>query len=163
MKRTHHRRTWKTATAVALAAVVGLASPAVAAPTTSTTSVTASPAAAYAGAYVTLNVTVTCEGDPSGNPLGVTFFDGADPLEPNAAVGPDGKAVKTVKFTTPGSHVITAAYNGNDNCFASSGKTTVEVTALPTPPTPPANGFCFLVCSLIGFSVGNIGNHIEIH
>jgi hypothetical protein len=161
VKRSQFRRTWKPGTIVALAAVVGLASPAAAA--TSTTTVTASPSAAYVGAPVTLTATVTCDVDPSGNDLGVTFWDGGTPID-SRTVGANGQAVLSTSFTTAGSHKITAAYNGNGTCDASNGETTVEVSALPVPPTPPANGLCLLTCSsLFGFSVGDINQHVEVH
>jgi hypothetical protein len=146
---------------MALAAVVGLASPAAAA-VNSTTTVTASPPAANVGVPVTLAATVTCDADPSGG-LGVTFFDGGDILN-TVPVGADGQAEHTTTFTTTGTHTITAAYNGNDNCFASNNTTTVVVSAVPVPPAPPANGFCLLACgSLIGYTVGDINNNVVIH
>jgi len=160
VRRTQDRRMWKTGTALALAAVVGLASPAAAA-VDSTTTVTASPSAANVGAPVTLTATVTCEDDPTGG-LGVTFFDGGDILN-TVPVSGNGQANYTNGFTTTGTHTITAAYNGNDNCFASSGTTTVVVSAAPGPPTTPAYGFCFLVCGLFGFTVGDINNNIQVH
>lgn len=164
MRRWHDRSVWKTGTILALAAVVGLASPAAAA-VNSTTTVTASPPAANVGVPVTLTATVTCDADPTGG-LGVTFFDGGDILN-TVPVNGDGQAGHTSAFTTTGTHTITAAYNGNDNCFASSNTTTVVVSAVPAPvpPAPPANGFCLLACGsdLIGFTVGNINNNIEVH
>ncbi|WP_234354585.1 Ig-like domain-containing protein [Streptomyces sp. NRRL WC-3618] len=163
MRRWQDRRMWKTGTILALAAVVSLASPAAAA-VDSTTTVTASPPAANVGVSVTLTATVTCADDPTGG-LGVTFFDGGDLLD-TVPVSTNGQAEHTTSFTTTGTHTITAAYNGNDNCFASSNTTTVVVSAVPVPvpPTPPANGFCLLACGgLIGFTVGDINNNIEVH
>ncbi|MFC4505128.1 MULTISPECIES: Ig-like domain-containing protein [Streptomyces] len=160
VRRWQDRRLWKTGTILALAAVVGLASPAAAA-VNSTTTVTASPPAANVGVPVTLTATVTCDAAPGGG-LGVTFFDGGDILN-TVPVSANGQAGHTTAFTTTGTHTITAAYNGNDNCFASSNTTTVVVSAVPVTPTPPANGFCFLVCGLIGFTVGDINNNIEVH
>jgi hypothetical protein len=154
---------WKSGTILALAAVVGLASPAAAA-VSSTTTVTASPPASDVGEPVTLTATVTCDADPSGG-LGVTFFDGGDILD-TAPVDTGGQSHLTTAFTTTGTHAITAAYNGNDNCFASSNTTTVVVSeaSVPVPPAPPANEFCLLACgSLIGFTVGDINNNIEVH
>ncbi|CAM5257140.1 Ig-like domain-containing protein [Streptomyces hirsutus] len=157
MKRRQDRRMWKTGTILALAAVVGLASPAAAA-VDSTTTVTASPSAADVGVPVTLTATVTCDADPSGG-LGVTFFDGGDILN-TVPVGADGQAEHTTAFSTTGTHTITAAYNGNDNCFASNNTTTVVVSAVPVPPTPPANGPCLLACDgLINFTVGDINSN----
>lgn len=152
---------WKSGTILALAAVVGLASPAAAA-ADSTTTVTASPSAANVGVSVTLTATVTCDADPSGG-LGVTFFDGGNLLD-TVPVSGSGQAQHRAAFTTTGTHTITAAYNGNDNCFASSNTTTVVVSAAPVPPAPPANGFCLLACGgLIGFTTGDINNNIEVH
>jgi len=51
--------------------------------------------------------------------------------------------------------VITAAYNGNDNCNASSGTTTVQVTAAPS---TPSLGLCLLCNGVINLSVENVGN-----
>ncbi|MFC5955537.1 Ig-like domain repeat protein [Streptomyces pratens] len=152
---------WKTGTILALAAVVGLASPAAAA-VNSTTTVTASPPEANVGVPVALTATVTCDDDPSGG-LGMTFFDGGDILN-TVPVGADGQAEHTTAFTTTGTHTITAAYNGNDNCSASNNTTTVVVSAVPVPPTtppaPPANGPCLLACGgLIDFTVGDINSN----
>jgi hypothetical protein len=140
---------------------LGLASPAAAAEP-STTTVTASPSAANVGASVELTATVTCSADPSGG-LGVTFFDGGDVLN-TVPVGADGQAEYTTAFTTPGTHTITAAYNGNDDCFASHGVTTVAVSTAPVPPTTPGSGGCLLACQgLINFTVGDITNSTQIY
>jgi hypothetical protein len=148
------------ATFAAMAAVVAFASPAAAA-VQSSTSVQATPSAATIGAPVALHATVTCADDPSGG-LGLTFFDGENLLA-TAPVGADGEAELTTTFTSTGTHTITAAYNGNDNCFASHSETTVVVSAAPVPPTAP-DGFCLLSCGgLISFKAGNIHNEINIH
>ncbi|MEU0009245.1 Ig-like domain-containing protein [Streptomyces sp. NPDC006314] len=118
-------------TATALAAVLGLASPAAAVP--SSTTVTATPQSTTAGSPVHLQATVTCASDPSGG-LGMTFFDGGDLLV-TVPVAPNGQADYTATFPA-GSHTITAAYNGNGTCDASHSTTTVEVTTAPTPPGP---------------------------
>lgn len=144
--------------ATALAVVLGLASPAWAVP--SSTVVTATPQSAEVGAPVQLAATVDCPADPTGG-LGVTFFDGGDLLD-TVPVNANGQASYTATFATVGSHSITAAYNGNAECDASSNTTTVQVTAVPTPPgqTP---GFCLLACGgLINFSVGDINNTVNI-
>ncbi|WP_457462971.1 Ig-like domain-containing protein [Streptomyces sp. TE5632] len=146
---------------MAIAAVVGLATPAAAAVPSSTT-VTASPSAASVGAPVELTATVTCSADPSGG-LGVTFFDGGDILD-TVPVGTDGQAEYTTAFATPGTHTITAAYNGNEDCFASNSETTVAVSTAPVPPTPPGSGSCLLACGgLINFTVGDINNGTQIY
>ncbi|WP_329133798.1 Ig-like domain-containing protein [Streptomyces sp. NBC_01476] len=155
MKPRQKQQSWKIVVIAALASVVAFASPAAAA-VPSTTTVQAVPAAATVGEQVTLNATVTCSADPSGG-LGVTFFDGPDLLT-TVPVTAGGSATYATTFTTAGSHLITAAYNGNDNCSASNSETTVTVSSAPTPPTPPTS-FCLLVCgSLIGFTVGDINN-----
>lgn len=143
--------------AVALAAVLGLASPAWAVP--SSTTVTASPQSTSVNSPVQLLATVDCPSDPTGG-LGVTFFDGGDLLD-TVPVNVNGQASYTASFTTAGTHTITAAYNGNTDCDASNGTTSVQVSAAPTPPgTTP--GFCFLACGgLINFSVGDITNNIN--
>ncbi|MFE7126231.1 Ig-like domain-containing protein [Streptomyces sp. NPDC057617] len=148
------------ATVAAFAAVVAFATPAAAA-VPSMTTVQATPSSATVGQSVQLTATVTCEGDPSGG-LGMTFFDGGDILN-TVPVGADGQASYTASFTTTGTHTITAAYNGNDNCGASNDETAVVVSTTPVPPTPP-NRPCLLVCggALINFSTGNIHNEINI-
>lgn len=119
----------------ALTAVVAFAPPAAAQGSSSTT-VQAVPATAEVGDPVALQATVACANDPSGG-LGVTFFDGGDLLD-TVPVGSDGVATYTATFDTPGTHTITAAYNGNTECFASNSTTTVQVSDSPVPPTPPA-------------------------
>jgi hypothetical protein len=158
VRRRHDRRIWPTGTTLALAAVVGLASPAAAADP-STTTVAASPPAAVVDAKVTLTATVTCAGDPSSG-LGVTFFDGVDLLA-TVPVSAGGQSQLITAFTVTGTHKITAAYNGNTACNASYGETEVAVSAAP--PAPPAGGACFLACDgLVGFTTGDIHNHIEV-
>ncbi|MFJ3140785.1 Ig-like domain-containing protein [Streptomyces sp. NPDC086843] len=147
---------WQTGAVAAIAAVVGLATPAAAA-VPSTTTVTASPSAANVGAPVELTATVTCSADPSGG-LGVTFFDGGDVLD-TVPVSADGQAQYTTAFEAPGTHTITAAYNGNEDCFASNSETTVAVSTAPNPPTTPGNGSCLLACEgLINVTIGDIQN-----
>lgn len=144
--------------AAALAAVLGLASPAWAVP--SSTTATATPQSGEVGTPVQLAATVDCPADPTGG-LGVTFFDGGDLLD-TVPVNANGQAGYTATFTTAGSHTITAAYNGNAECDASSNTTTVQVTSAPTPPVPTP-GFCLLACGgLIDFSVGDINNTVNI-
>lgn len=140
-------------TAVALATVVATAAPAAA--VASTTSVTASPTVTAVGGPVRLTATVTCTSDPSGG-LGVSFFDGGDLLT-TVPVSATGRARHTVYFTTPGTHTITAAYNGNGACDASSSTTTVAVS---TSPVPPPSGHCSRPCGgLLGWVVGGL-HHI---
>lgn len=136
--------------ATALAAVLGLASPAAA--VASTTTVTATPQSTTVGTPVELEATVTCTADPSGG-LGVTFFDGSDLLA-TVPVSATGQATYTATFTA-GSHTITAAYNGNGACDASNNTTTVDVAASPTP--PPES--CLLVCGGVVNFFGDVTNH----
>jgi type V secretory pathway adhesin AidA len=164
MARRHPRRQGTLIATAALAAVVGLATPAAAAD--SSTTAQASPSTATVGSPVTLTATVTCPEDPSGG-LGVTFFDGGTELMPTVPVNSNGQATLTTSFNTTGTHTITAAYNGNqvgdEGCGASNGTTTVTVDESPTPPNPSP---CLLLCtptlgtSLINFSTGNINNNI---
>lgn len=142
-----------------MAAVLGLASPAWA--VSSNTTVTATPQSAAVGTSVQLAATVDCAADPTGG-LGVTFFDGSDLLD-TVPVNANGQAGYTASFTTAGSHTITAAYNGNTECDASSNTTTVQVTSAPNPPGPTP-GFCLIACGgLVNFSVGNINNPVTIN
>ncbi|WP_189109084.1 Ig-like domain-containing protein [Streptomyces camponoticapitis] len=145
--------------AAALAAVLGLATPAWAVP--STTTVTATPQTAAVGDQVQLAATVDCPADPTGG-LGVTFFDGSTLLD-TVPVDANGLAGLTTTFSTVGSHTITAAYNGSAECDASNSTTAVQVTSAPTPPNPPTPGFCLLACGgLLTFSVGDINNTVNI-
>ncbi|MET9888175.1 Ig-like domain-containing protein [Streptomyces sp. NPDC006430] len=144
------------ATTAALA-VMAFASPAAAA-VPSTTTVQASPSTVTAGQSVDLTATVTCAGDPSGG-LGMTFYDGAAVLT-TVPVGANGTSAYTANFTSTGSHTITAAYNGNDNCNASNNTTKIEVSAAPAPPTTP--GMCLLCNGLINFTVSNIHNEVNV-
>ncbi len=156
MTRWKNRLAWNSVAAAAMTAVVALASPAAAAGP-STTAVQASPSAVTVGQSVSLSATVSCAGDPSGG-LGMTFFDGSTLLD-TVPVSAAGAASYTTSLSTAGSHTITAAYNGNDNCTASNAVTTVVVSAAPT----PSNGLCLLACSgLINFNVGNINNEIDV-
>jgi len=143
----------------ALAAVLGLASPAAA--VGSTTAVTATQFSTALGAVVRLQAAVACASDPSGG-MGVTFWDGSTNLG-TVSVGVDGKAAQLALFTT-GTHEVTAAYSGNGECDASSATTTVEVSAAPTAPDQPP--LCLLTCGgLISINEGDIynqTNHIDI-
>jgi len=113
----------------------------------STTMVQASPASANVGQAVTLTAEVSCPADPSTG-LGVTFFDGSNLLA-TVPVDSTGDASLATNFSATGSHVITAAYNGDSDCAASNNTTTVDVTSAPASP------------SLIGPVLGdiNIGNN----
>ena len=116
----------------------------------STTTVQASPASASVGQAVILTAQVSCPADPSSG-LGVTFFDGSNLLA-TVPVDSTGNGSLTTNFSATGSHVITAAYNGDSDCSASNSTTTVDVTSSPAPPASPG---------LIGTVLGpvNIGNN----
>ncbi|MFI2299714.1 Ig-like domain-containing protein [Actinacidiphila glaucinigra] len=118
-----------------MTAVVGAASPAAA--DQSTTTLQISPTTAAAGSPVQLTARVFCPGEPGGGVgLGVTFFDGGNILDTRPVVA-NGFAGYVARFATTGTHTITAAYNGNVNCFASNAKATVTVTPPSTAPTAP--------------------------
>ncbi|TXS68713.1 Ig-like domain repeat protein [Streptomyces sp. me109] len=142
---------------VAAAATVLFLAPSAAAADPSSTTVQATPSSATTGQLVTLDATVTCSSDPSGG-LGVSFFDGPDLLA-TAPVSADGHSSLTTGFTTTGTHTITAAYNGDDSCGASSDTTTVTVSQTPV---PPANNPGCLLCGLIDFHVGDIHNEVNV-
>ncbi|MDT7654532.1 MAG: hypothetical protein QOI36_5938 [Pseudonocardiales bacterium] len=127
-------------TFIALAGLLVFTPQAWAQPVQSATTVQASPASATTGQQVALTATVTCRGFIPGG-LGVTFFDGPNLLD-TVPVDASGQATLTTSFTTEGTHTITAAYNGYNNCGASNSTTTVQVTAAPTPPTPPTPCGC---------------------
>ncbi|MER5387417.1 Ig-like domain-containing protein [Streptomyces sp. NPDC002688] len=143
--------------AVAAAATVLSLAPSAAAADPSSTTVQATPSPATAGHLVTLDATVTCSSDPSGG-LGVSFFDGENLLA-TAPVSTDGHSSLLTGFTATGTHTITAAYNGDDSCSASSAITTITVAQAPA---PPANNPGCLLCGLIDFHVGDIHNEVNV-
>ncbi|MFE2021395.1 Ig-like domain-containing protein [Streptomyces sp. NPDC059499] len=143
--------------AVAAATLLSLA-PSAAALDPSSTAVQATPSPATTGQLVTLDATVTCTSDPSDG-LGVSFFDGPNLLA-TAPVSADGRSSLTTGFTTTGTHDITAAYNGDDTCGASSSKTTVTVSRAPA---PPADKPGCLLCGLIDFQAGDVHNDINVN
>ncbi|GAA3093178.1 hypothetical protein GCM10010464_65980 [Pseudonocardia yunnanensis] len=100
--------------------------------------------------------TVTCSAPPGGG-LGVTFFDGANLLD-TVPVDANGSASLATSFDTTGTHEITAAYNGNDNCGASNDTTTVEISDAPPPPPPPVGGLFNFENFFNGNTFNNIGN-----
>ncbi|MFE2541579.1 Ig-like domain-containing protein [Actinacidiphila glaucinigra] len=127
MKPWDTRKTWTAAAFAAIAAVVGVTSPAAAADQ-STTTLLVSPTTAVAGSPVQLTARVFCPGEPGGGiGLGVTFFDGGDILATQPVVA-NGFASYVARFASSGTHTITAAYNGNVNCFASNAEATLTVT-----------------------------------
>ncbi|MET9904936.1 Ig-like domain-containing protein [Streptomyces sp. NPDC006446] len=143
--------------AVAAAATVLSLAPSAAAADPSSTTVQATPSSATTGQLLTLDATVTCSSDPSDG-LGVSFFDGTKLLA-TAPVSADGHSSLVTGFTTTGAHNITAAYNGDDSCSASSAITTVTVSQAPAPPA--TNPGC-LLCGLIDFHVGDIHNEVNV-
>ncbi|BDH05826.1 Ig-like domain-containing protein [Streptomyces seoulensis] len=157
MKARRARKAGAVVAATAAATVLFLA-PSAAAADPSSTTVQATPSSAATGQLVTLTATVTCSSDPSGG-LGVSFFDGEDLLA-TAPVSADGNSSLTTGFTTTGTHTITAAYNGDDSCGASSDTTTVTVSQAPAPPAD--NPGC-LLCGLIDFHTGDIHNEVNVN
>ncbi|GAA1174691.1 Ig-like domain-containing protein [Pseudonocardia alaniniphila] len=141
---------------MAISALLAFAPQASAQPAQSSTVAGASPAAAAVGERVVLTATVTCPGSPEGG-LGVTFFDGPNLLA-TAPVDAEGNAELATSFVTTGTHDITAAYNGNDNCGASYDETTVEISDAP-PPTPPSGGLISFDRIANGNTFNNIGNN----
>ncbi|WP_175439703.1 Ig-like domain-containing protein [Streptomyces sp. WMMB 714] len=139
----------------ALVAVVAFATPA-AAQESSDTTVQAVPSSVAVGAPVELIATVSCPNSPSGG-LGVTFVDGGDILE-TVPVEEDNTARYPTTFDTAGTHTITAAYNGNEECFASNDTTTVTVSAVTPPSSPPASPQAPCRC---GGPVQSINIHTE--
>ncbi|MEU1618393.1 Ig-like domain-containing protein [Streptomyces sp. NPDC005722] len=130
MKSWNARKTWTAGAFAAIAAVVGVASPAAAA-VDSTTTLQVSPPTAAVWAPVQLTATVVCPGDPSGvTDVGMTFFDGGE-IMATVPVAANGLATYTARFKTAGVHTVTAAYNGNANCYASNDEGTVTVTGTP--------------------------------
>ncbi|MGW3341479.1 Ig-like domain-containing protein [Streptomyces sp. NPDC001009] len=157
MKARRARKAGAMVAATAAATVLFLA-PSAAAADPSSTTVQATPSSATTGQLVTLAATVTCSSDPSGG-LGVSFFDGEDLLA-TAPVSADGNSSLTTGFTTTGTHTITAAYNGDDSCGASSDTTTVTVSQAPA---PPADDPGCLLCGLIDFHTGDIHNEVNVN
>jgi hypothetical protein len=122
----------------------------------SSTTVQATPASATVGQAVTLTVQVSCPADPSGG-LGVTLFDGSNLLA-TVPVDSTGAGSLATNFSTTGSHVITAAYNGDSDCAASNNTTTVDVASSPTPPTPPTPPVPPSLIGNVGSLIGNTGS-----
>jgi probable HAF family extracellular repeat protein len=94
-----------------------------------TLALSGSPSSAKPGQSVQLKATVTVNPPASGTPTGtVTFKEGTKTLGIGAVSGA-GEAVFSTAALAIGSHTITAAYGGDDIFLASSGATTVAVSA----------------------------------
>jgi hypothetical protein len=121
-----------TASFLATSAFAGSSSPGVTVTVgraASTTSLSASPSAAVTGQSVVFTATVAAAAPGAGLPTGtVTFMDGNVTLG-TVAVSASGTATLTARFTTTGSHTITAVYNGDGNFTGSSQKITEQVSA----------------------------------
>ena len=115
---------------------------------TSSTALTSSQNPSTAGQAFTLTATVTCSGfTPTGT---INFFDGGNPLGNSlvtAGPGPNqGNGVISPSSLSVGSHSITATYNGDSNCGASTSPLTQTVnqdaagTALTSSPNPSTAG-----------------------
>jgi hypothetical protein len=93
-----------------------------------TTALSASVNPVVTGQSVDLTAVVTSatqDGAPTGT---VTFKDGNVVLG-TATVELDGKATLSTRFSTKGSHTITAVYSGDDDFAGSSQRLTVQVSA----------------------------------
>ncbi|MFG2112171.1 Ig-like domain repeat protein [Streptomyces sp. NPDC048718] len=120
---------------------------------TSQTTLTAVPTTAAPGAPVTLTARVLCsEGTPTGN---VTFYDGGTALG-TVALDASGDATLTTSELSLGAHTITARYEGDDNCPASTSTGVVVVVEEP----PVASlGLTKQVESAGPFQVGDTVNY----
>src|SRR5262249_19158520 len=100
------------------------------APTATATTLTASVNPVGQGQSVTFRTAVTAIAPGAGTPTGtVTFFDGATILG-NVGLDTKGQATLPRSFSTPGSHVIRAVYNGSADFARSSQTMTEQVVAL---------------------------------
>ncbi|MFG2111448.1 Ig-like domain repeat protein [Streptomyces sp. NPDC048718] len=95
----------------------------------STTTLTASPTTAAPGAPVTLTAHVTCNVDtPTGD---VAFFSDGTPIG-TAPLDASGEAILTTSALPLGTHPITAHYEGDDTCPASTSEpVTVTIEQAP--------------------------------
>jgi hypothetical protein len=94
--------------------------------TTSSTKLTSAPNPSTYQQPVTLTATVT---SPSGTPEGqVNFLDGATTIGSAALSG--GKAALTLSTLSPGSHALTAVYQGSSN-FGASTSLSIQQTVKP--------------------------------
>jgi hypothetical protein len=103
------------------------------APAAATTVALTAPASVVTGAAATLTATVT----PSAAAGSVEFFDGATSLA--SAPVASGTASKSVTFSAPGAHSITAKFTPTDSAAftaSTSAASTVTVTTAPVVTTP---------------------------
>lgn len=157
-------RKWKVrGLLVAASAVAGMTAfaPQASAFVASSTVLTASPNPATVGQTVVLTATVTCPGFTPEGGLGVTFFDNADLLA-TVPVAANGQAVYNTTFATAGSHDITAAYNGNENCGASNDVLTIAVSSTTVPPAPPCGCGGLIGIVTGGLNVGGGSNQTVV-
>jgi alpha-tubulin suppressor-like RCC1 family protein len=100
-------------------------------PIRSTTSLTADPTQATAGDPVILTATVTCDG---GTPTGTVTFLTGDTILDTAELDTTGTATLTTTDLGQGQHRLTARYEGNATCPAStSPPVTITITPRPKP------------------------------
>ncbi len=90
---------------------------------TATIALTSSASTAVYGQAVTFVATVSSSAGTTGG--AVTFFDGTAPLA-TVALNGSGQATLTVTSLAPGSHAITATYNGAAGTPATSSSATTE-------------------------------------
>jgi len=116
-----------------------------------TTSVTATPNPSFFGSNVTFVATVSVLSPGAGTPTGnVTFFDGATPVGTASLIG--NQATLVYAALTPGSHSMTAVYNGETNFLTSTSPlltqtvnkaTTNTSVATSLTPSPFGNSVTF--------------------
>jgi streptogramin lyase len=84
---------------------------------------------AVAGQAVTLTATVAAVAPGAGAPTGTVTFKDGNVILGTFAVGANGTATFTTRFTTGSGHAITASYSGDANFTASSQGLTEQVNA----------------------------------
>lgn len=115
-----------------LAGIVGSPEFAAQANGATTTTVVAAPTTAVATQPITFTATVTPSSTGAGEPTGtVTFQDNGSNIG-TGTVDASGHAIFTTSSLIPGTHTITASYGGGGSFGASSGTTTVTVSAANT-------------------------------
>ncbi|MFG2111450.1 Ig-like domain repeat protein [Streptomyces sp. NPDC048718] len=98
----------------------------------SMTTLTASPGVVVLGQDVTLTADVVCTaGTPTGD---VVFYEGTTPIG-TGTLDASGSATLTTNSLPPGTHTITAHYEGDGTCAASVSEP-VTVTVLTPEPVP---------------------------
>ncbi|MET7686375.1 Ig-like domain repeat protein, partial [Streptomyces sp. NPDC005423] len=119
-----------------------------------TTTVTVTPNPSVCGQLVTVCATVTTNAPGSGTPTGTVTFTGGGGLNVTVVLDVTGKAC--LATTTAAGGMLTATYNGEGPCFASStGTATLVVnpadttTTVTATPDPSACGQSVTVCATV--------------